>query len=840
MQRLLLVDGHSNLYRAFYAIRGLSAPDGTPTNAAYGFLRMLHKLVRELEPTHVGVAFDVGGETFRTRMDERYKAQRPPMPEDLAVQIPIVQEALRLMAVPVLAAEGVEADDVMGTLAKRAAAEGVEVVVATGDKDLMQLVCDPLVKLFHTRHERLLDEAGVEEVFGVPPGRVVEMLALMGDASDNVPGCKGIGAKGARELLARWGSVPALYQHLDEVTPPRAQKALAEHREEVERSRELVTIHTAVPLEVALEELARGGGDDAALGALYRRLGFTSLAAELEGVGGAPSPLAEPAREGTLEDVSRLLDAAPIVAVAAAPGLLAVATPGASMTARASDTEVRRFLVSRLPRLWCYDAKTLLARLGGAEVTGDAVPRDAMLGGYLLAPGEKVELPVLCQRFGVAASALGSPAEEAAAVARLAGPIQEGLEREGLLPLFADVELALVPVLETMERHGVRLDVAALADLSRRLETSLAELEREIHAEAGGEFNVNSPQQLAEVLFTRRGLPVVRRTSKTRAPSTDADVLQELASRGHRLPALILEYREQAKLKSTYVDALPRQVAADGRVHTRFNQAVAATGRLSSSDPNLQNIPIRTELGREVRRAFVADEGHLLLAADYSQIELRVLAHLSGDPGLEEAFRAGADIHRATAARVFDVAPELVSAEQRRAAKTINFGLIYGMGAFALARELGVTRKEAQSFIDAYFARFPRVLGFMEETRAAARRSGKVTTMLGRVRWVAGLDSANPGVRGNAERMAMNAPIQGSAADLMKLSMIRLHHRLRRAGSTARILLQVHDELVLEVREGEGDSVADVVRKEMEGVATLRVPLKVDVALARSWADAKG
>ena len=397
-----------------------------------------------------------------------------------------------------------------------------------------------------------------------------------------------------------------------------------------------------------------------------------------------------------------------------------------------------------------------------------------------------------------------------------------------------------MPVLEAMERIGIRLDAGVLADLSERLARSLVELERDIHAEAGGEFNINSPAQLAEVLFARRGLPVLRKTAKTKAPSTDADVLAELAARGHRLPALILEFREQTKLKSTYVDALPRQVGDDGRIHTRFNQAVAATGRLSSSDPNLQNIPVRTALGREVRRAFVAAPGWTLLAADYSQVELRVLAHLSEEPALAAAFARGDDIHRATAALVFGLAPELVSSEHRRAAKTINFGLIYGMGAFALGRDLGIPTAEAQRFIDAYFAGMPRVRAYLDRTRDEARRTGKVATLFGRVRWIAGLDASNPNVRANAERMAINAPVQGTAADLIKLAMTRLHHELETRAVPARLLLQVHDELVLEVRSGSEDAAAALVREAMEGAATLRVPLRVDVGVGASWADVKG
>jgi DNA polymerase-1 len=802
MPRLLLVDGHSNLYRAFYAIRTpLTAPDGTPTGAAYGFLRMQHKLLRDLAPTHVAVAFDAGGETFRSRLDDRYKAQRPPMPDPLRVQVPLTIEALRLLGVEVLQEDDVEADDVLGTLAVRAAAAGFEVVIASADKDLMQLVRDPAITMWHTRLERRLDEGGVAETFGVPPAQVGEVLSLMGDASDNIPGCPGIGEKGARELIRTWGSVESVYDALA-VGPPRR------------------------------DELAD----------FYRRVGFTSLLAEL---GARPSPpppvaVAVPTREASPADAAALLARAG-GGVVLDGDTLAVAAGGEVAVARGDAAELARALAPRLgPGVWCHDAKALLARLRDAGAAPVGVADDALLAGYLLAPGENVDLRALCGRHGVSGAALAEPAGRAAALAELAGVLDERLAAEGLTAVYRDIELPLVPVLEAMERRGIALDSSVLADLSRRLEGSLAELERDIHAEAGGPFNLNSPAQLAEVLFERRGLPVLRKTAKTKAPSTDAEVLAELAARGHRLPALLLDYREQSKLKSTYVDALPRQVAADGRVHTRYNQAVAATGRLSSSDPNLQNIPIRTALGREVRRAFVAADGRLLIGADYSQIELRVLAHLSEDPALERAFATGADIHQATAALVFGVAPELVSSEQRRAAKTINFGLIYGMGAFALGRDLGVSAAEAQRFIDAYFAGMPRVRAYLEATKAVARATGKVTTMFGRARWIAGLDASNQQVRGNAERMAINAPVQGTAADLIKLAMIRLHAALAEKGRGASLLLQVHDELILEAEAAAVADTESLTRQVMEGVATLRAPLVANVGAGRSWAEAKG
>ncbi|MGC8915773.1 MAG: DNA polymerase I [Thermoanaerobaculum sp.] len=838
MSRLLLVDGHSNLYRAFFALKTrLTAPDGTPTGAVYAFLRMFHKMLRELSPTHVAVAFDVSRETFRTRMLGSYKEKRQPMPEELRVQVPLVHKALELLGVKLLLFPDVEADDMIASLAERGAREGLEVVIATVDKDLMQLVRDPHIRLWHTRLERLLDEAGVAEVFGVRPAQVVEVLALAGDASDNIPGCPGVGEKTARELIRRFGSVAALYEQLSQVTPPRAQKALAENRELVELSRELVALKRDLELPFGLGDLARRPPSPE-LADFYRLLGFASLLAEL---GEAPPSAKvegfELPRLAWEELAASMTDAGPL-ALRLSDGELVVASPAG--WAMASPAEALAMLQPHLSRAWCYDAKALLAGLRDLGLTPEATPNDAMLAGYVLAPGEAVELAALCARYKVPAPALATPEGELSALLSLAPILRQAMDAEGVVRVYEELELPLVPVLEDMERVGVKLDVAFLAELSRQVEKLLAEREREIFAEAGGSFNINSPKQLAEVLFQWKGMPVLRRTSKTRAPSTDADVLQELALQGFRLPALILEYRELAKLKSTYLDALPAQVRRDGRIHTRFNQAVTATGRLSSSDPNLQNIPIRSELGREVRRAFVADGGKLLVVADYSQIELRVLAHLSRDPALVSAFARGEDIHAATASLVFGVARELVTPDMRRAAKTINFGLIYGMGAYALSRELGVSQKEAQSFIDAYFARLPKVREYLEGVKEEARRTGKVRTLFGRVRQIAGLDSQNANVRGNAERMAINAPVQGTAADLMKLAMIRTFAGLKAQGFPARVLLQVHDELVLEAEEARAGEVAAMVKTTMEQVAELAVPLKADVGVGPSWAQAKG
>ena len=841
MRRLLLVDGHANLYRAHYALRNaLTAPDGTPTGAAYGFLRMLHRLLADLDPSHVGVAFDVGRETFRTRLDARYKAQRKPMPEELRVQIPLVKEALRAMAIPVLELPDFEADDVLGTLAHRAAAVPLETVIATADKDMMQLVRDPWIRMWHTRKERMLDEAGVEEEFGVPPAQVPEVLALMGDPSDNVPGCRGIGEKGAKALIRRWGSVAALYEHLDEVEPTRARNALAKHREEVLLSLELVRIRTDLDIPLDLDALERGGQDTAALAALYRRLGFDSLLAALDLRSGDEAPA-----EVHIVRTAELPTAGP-GGLRVEEGWTAVASGNGIAVAATDRGSAGEALAGVLDGRWSvHGSKDLLHGLQERGREWREAPFDTELAAYLLDPGEPMgleavarrHLPVLPPSPSAESLEAAAVAERALWTARLRTVLEDGIGRLGLRRVYDTIEAPLVPVLVAMERAGILVDRAVLEDLSRRLEASLAELERAIQEEAGGPFNPASPQQLAEVLFERLGYPVLRRTAKTKRPSTNVEVLQELASRGYRLPALILEYREQAKLKGTYVDALPRQIGPDGRIHTRFHQTVTATGRLSSSDPNLQNIPVRTELGREVRRAFVAPEGFLILAADYSQIELRILAHMSGDAALSEAFRRGEDIHRATAAAVLGKDPDAITPEERRAAKTVNFGLIYGMGAYSLARDLGIAPAEAQRFIDAYFERFPGVRRYMDELRERARAEGVVTTLFGRIRRIANLDAANANVRAAAERMAINAPIQGTAADIIKLAMIEVHRRLE--GSPARLLLQVHDELVLEVPAGERDAVAAEVRDAMEHVIELDVPLVVDIGSGRSWYDAK-
>jgi DNA polymerase-1 len=902
-QRLFLIDGYSNIFRAFYAIRNLSSSRGEPTNAVYGFVQMLRKLLREERPELVGVALDVSSRTVRTERYEAYKAQRAPMPEDLRPQIPRIRRCLEAYRIPILELERYEADDVLGTLAKKAAAAGYDVVLVSADKDLAQLV-GPRVSLMHTGRDKLYTPELVAEDFGVPPERVVDVLALMGDASDNVPGVPGIGQKGAQQLIQEYGTVEELLERLPEVQRKSYREGLETHRDQALLSKELVTIHCDLPIDFDPEALHLDPPDAEALRALYSELEFFSLVEELERDAAGAEELAaaeelavpEAWRARTAELPRRLLVSC--LGSADALGLAVGGLDDAGRVAAALYADFRRdglreVVLASLARwladpdreLVGHDLKEVLrlalrggaggeaasARGEAASAPGRAVWRlpvgaalfDLMLASYLIRPAvhghsfeemclERLARKVLTEKDAgwdrgvqpaVGDSRLAELAGERVALgARLAEAAARELEESGggaLARVYREIEAPLVPVLLAMEERGVGLDCDFLARMSEELAVEIAELERRIYAIAGGEFNVGSPQQLGVILFEKLGYPVLKRTRKTKSYATGAEILEELAARGYELPVLLLRYRELTKLKSTYIDALPALVAPDGRLHTRFNQAVAATGRLSSVNPNLQNIPVRTELGQRIRRAFVADPGAVLLAADYSQVELRILAHIAPEPALVEAFRRGEDIHRSTAATVLGVAPELVTAEQRRAAKTINFGIMYGMSAYGLAAALGIGRAEAEAFIQAYLGRYEGVRRYREETLERARREGKVETLYGRVRHLPDIDSKNRALKENAERMAINARIQGTAADIMKLAMIRLDRRLAAEHPAASLLLTVHDELVLEVPEADAEAVAAVAKAEMAGVIELAAPLVVDVGWGRTWYDAK-
>ncbi|MGB7219799.1 MAG: DNA polymerase I [Vicinamibacterales bacterium] len=892
---IYFIDGSSQMYRAYHApVRTaegglLRDAKGRPTNAVYIFVTMLRKLLNEQKPTHIAASFDLPGQTIRDDISAVYKANRAPMPGELAEQIPMVHAACEALGVPILTSERYEADDVIGTLTDKAVAGGFDVVIVTGDKDFFQLVGDG-VRVFNPRDEGTwCDRAGVKEKFGVAPDQVVDVLALMGDTIDNIKGVPGIGEKGARELITTYGSLDELIAHAAEIPQKRYREALVANIEAARQSRELARIRTDVPVAFDPEALRYGGPRRQALFEIFNNLGFRSLAAEY-----APTA-ATTSKAYRIVNTAEELDALAVrLEKSGRFGLRVIADSGSAMTASivglAFSTKTRdgdyvpvghralgaagsvplEVALDRLrPALENQDLlkighdlkfdAILLARrnvhLAGLEI-------DTMIASYLVdatRSGHNLEdlalehtsyraltLEDVCGKGAKAVSLADVPVEAALDYAceradlagQLAPVLSSLLTREGLSEVYRTLELPLVPVLIDIERAGVRIDTAALLAQSRQLEQELAQRTTEIFRIAGGEFNINSPKQLSEILFEKLKLPVLKRTGATRTPSTAVEVLEELAL-GHELPRLILDWRALMKLKGTYIDALPQLVNSEtGRVHTSFNQAVAATGRLSSSDPNLQNIPIRTELGREIRRAFVAEPGYVLISADYSQIELRVLAHLAGDDTLIEAFKRGDDIHDQTALKVFGTDSGLGKQELRRRAKMINYALLYGKTAFTLSKDIGVTPQAAQEIIDAYFAGFPRVRQFIDRTLEEARVTGMVKTLYGRRRLVPELTSRDFQRRSAAEREAVNMPIQGTAADIMKRAMIDVHQAL--AGDAgARMILTVHDELLFEVRQERAEAIAEVVRHRMQSAATLKVPLTVDVGIGENWKDAK-
>jgi DNA polymerase-1 len=881
--KLVLIDGFHNIFRAFFAIRNLSNSKGLPTNAVFGFVQILRKVLKDEAPDFIGVALDISDKTVRTEKYAEYKANRAPMPDDLVPQIPYVRKAIEAFRIPRLELDNYEADDVMGTLAKKAVAEGYEVVLVSADKDLMQLV-GPHVTLLHTGRNKRYDAAAVTEDFGVPPEQVADVLALMGDAVDNVPGVPGIGEKGARQLVADFGSVEALLERAAEVPRKAYREGLLAHREQAMLSKELVTIHTDLPIELHPESLQLDPPDAARLRELYTELEFFTLLAELDAAASAGT--GSPASGGgDIPAVPAVLSVKEWEEIAAAVGqnvtlALAEAAFPVAIAVASSSGDCRGWVDLRSPDLraavevslsaWFADPereivgcdlKELLRLAPAAGEVCGARLFDLMLVSYLSKAsvhGHSLE-EIALERAGLklrtakeagfdkgVEPAIGDErvglwvAERLVLVERLAPELRRELGDGSIAQLYWTIEAPLMPVLVGMEESGIRLDVDFLRRMSAELGEEIAGLEAEIYRLAGERFNIQSPQQLGTILFEKLKLPAGKKTKKTKSYSTGAETLEELAAAGHELPQYLLRYRELSKLKSTYVDALPQLLGADGRIHTRFQQAVAATGRLSSVNPNLQNIPIRTEIGMRIRKAFCAAPGSLLVAADYSQIELRVLAHIAGEKAMIEAFASGEDIHRSTAATVLGISVDFVNAEQRRAAKTINFGLIYGMSAYGLAQALGISTKEAEQFIAVYFARYAGVQAYMQETLAAAARDGRVETLYGRVRYLPDIQSSNWNLKENARRMAINARVQGTAADLMKLAMIAVDRRLRAEHPRARLLLSVHDELVIEAPAEEASAVAELVRSGMAGVAELAVPLVVDTGIGPTWFDAKG
>jgi DNA polymerase-1 len=899
---LFLIDGSSQMYRAYHAFRGrgLSDLQGHTTHAVYVFVTMLRKLINDHHPQYLAASFDLAGPTFRDEISADYKATRRAMPDDLVEQINWVHEACEAMGVPILTAAGYEADDVIGTVAIKAASDGFQVAIVSIDKDFFQLVHDG-IRVYDPREDGAwFDEGGVIEKFGVKPSQVADVLALVGDTSDNVAGVPGVGKKGATDLIAQYGTLDALLDKAGELKP-KYREALTAHRTDALQSRELVTIRTDVPVEVEFESLRYRGGSRERCYELFTRLDFRSLKNEY-------APTADSIQKDyklvqTVEELDALvaeLRAAGEFALRVIPDQplamrsdivgLAFATAdrrarylplghtapdaGTDLLAAASAPPpvARELAFERLTPLLAdegirkvgHDLKFDMVVLARHGIALRGLAFDSMLASYLLdatRPGHPLEETSLehlgykalneedlCGRGAKALPfarlapdvVLNFAGERADLARQLSNRLAPLLVTDQLEPVYRDLEMPLIPVLAAIERAGVRIDGPALAAQSQHIERELATYTRRIYELSGQEFNVNSPKQLGEILFDKLKLPALKKTGKTRSASTAVEVLEELALT-HELPRLILEWRALHKLKSTYIDALPVLIHPDtGRVHTCFNQAVAATGRLSSSDPNLQNIPIRTELGREIRRAFVADPGHVLISADYSQIELRVLAHMSGDETLIEAFRTGADIHDRTAMKVFGPNSALGKHELRRRAKIVNYALLYGKTAFTLAKDINVTKDAAQEFIDAYFAGFPRVRAFIDRILEQGRETGVVKTLFGRRRLVPNLTSRNFQIRAQAERETVNMPIQGTAADILKLAMIDLHRELPARGLQARMILTVHDELLFECSAAEAEVAAETIRERMQAAAALAVPLTVDIGIAENWRDAKG
>jgi len=875
--RLVVIDAANCIYRAFFALPPLRSSGGTPTNAVLGFVNMLNKVVREEAPDYLAVVFDAPGKSFRHQIFADYKATRDAQPEDLSVQFPLVREVIDAYRFPMLEVPGVEADDVIATLVERAP-DDLEIAVVSTDKDLMQLVSER-VALLDTMKDRRVGPAEVEERLGVPPDKVLDVRALVGDPSDNIPGVKGIGGKGAAKLIDEWGDLENLLEHAADVKAKRAREALQEQADIARLSKELSTLRRDVELPCQLEDLRPGVPDTARLHALFSDLGFTRLLESLD-AGAAASAPSEPAR-----DVPILKGAAGLRELAAAgeggvplavvlvegtrPDAAATARPFALGVARGEDAglvllqggaEEPAALGEFFAGGWiARDTNRVQRVLGDAGVDVAPPSFDVDLGAFLLDPAAQRTTTTLAHTYldrnarsfedvagrGAKATPVESllPTElaawaagEAAALRDLAPILRDRLEEDGLLALFEDVELPLAAVLARMERSGVRVDEGFLGELSTQYEKDLSRIEAEIYGLAGEEFLVSSPKQLQRILFEKLKLPPVKKT-KT-GFSTDEKVLEKLSAQ-HELPAAILAYRRLAKLKSTYVDALPRLVNPEtGRIHPSFHQTGAATGRLSCTDPNLQNIPIRTEEGVRIREAFIPAEGMTLLSADYSQVELRILAHYSGDESLIEAFAKGEDVHRRTAAEVAGIDPETVTAEQRARAKAINFGIIYGATAFGIANQLGIASADAQATIDTYFERYRGVRRFLDETIRRAREEGFVRTLLGRRRWLPDLASRNRVLRQAGERMAVNTVIQGTAADLIKKTMVEVHEVLAAEAPEVRMILQVHDELVFEVPTGVVEPIRERVRDIMQGVYALRVPLEVDVGVGATWREA--
>ncbi len=884
MPTLYLIDGNSYIYRAFYAIKGLSNASGFPTNAIFGFTNMLLKVLREKKPDYFAIVFDSPVPTERHKAYEAYKAHRPAMPDELKLQIQPIKEIINAFNISNIEIEGYEADDVLGTIAKKAEKEGLDVYIITSDKDINQIL-SPKIKTYDTMKDKITEEKDVVERFGVEPSRFPEIIALMGDASDNIPGVHGIGEKTAVSLLKEFGSIDNIIQNHSRIKKPKLKEAISENIENIKLSLKLATIDTNVPLEISIEEFKPKEPDRTKLLDFLRKFEFSSLLRLIpEGENTFShdakyiiildkdtfeSAVASIKNEVAIdtETTSKLPMIAELVGISfsiepekAYYIPLAHSYPGMPKQLSKEYVLGKLKMILENPEIkkTGHNIKYDLIVLKNESINLKGIAFDTMLASYLLNPNktnhnlEDVSMTYLSikklsfnditdkgkknfREVSIEDAAKYS-GEDAAVTLKLKYILETEIEKEGLAKLFCDIEMPLIEVLADIEIAGIKIDLPLMEGFSKELEKELAGIEKRIYFLAGEEFNINSPKQLQEILFEKLGLRTLKKT-KT-GFSTDVGVLEELALE-HEFPKEILEHRTLSKLKNTYVDALPKLVNSHtGRLHTSFNQTVTATGRLSSSDPNLQNIPIRGEWGKRIREAFIADEGHLLLSSDYSQIELRVLAHLSQDEGFIEIFKSDGDIHTRTACELFGITPENVTSEMRRRAKTVNFGIVYGISPYGLSQQLGIHPEKAKFYIDTYFMRHSGVKNYINTKINKAAETGYVSTIFQRKRAIPELKSTNKNIRQLGERLAMNTPIQGSAADIIKIAMINIWRRLKKEGLRTKMLLQVHDELLFEVPIKEKDKVQSLVREEMENAVKLDVPLKVDIGVGRNWSEA--
>ncbi len=884
MSTLYLIDGNAYYYRAFYAIRGLSSSDGMPTNAIFGFTNMIIKIMREKRPDYFAIVFDSPGPTHRHEMYEEYKAHRPGMPDDLKSQIPHIKEIIDAFRIKTIEMPGYEADDLLGTLAKNAEKEKLDVYIVTGDKDMCQSV-SPRVRLYDSMKEKITEEKDVIERFGVGPSQFPEIIALMGDASDNIPGVPGIGAKTAVKLLKEFGTLETLIRNQDQIKNARTRQAIADNIENIKLSLELATIHSDIPLDISTGDMKVVEPDWEKLRDHFRQFNFNRLIRLI--------PDKESPQQDKTEYIPVLDKKVLETVLLTAKGELSIDTETTSTSPMTADLVgislsvtpdiayyipitheypgvpgqlSKKYVVGKIKEILedpgirkiGHNIKYDLIILKNEGIDMQGITFDTMLASYLLNPNKPNHnlTDVSMEYLGIKKLSFGDvvtkdkkdfrevtvdeaarySGEDAAVTLSLKKYLEPELKKEGADKLFTDMEIPLIGVLADMEMAGVKIDLGLMQSFSKKMAKELLSIEKRIYFIAGEEFNINSPKQLQVILFERLGLKPVKKT-KT-GYSTNVDVLEQLAL-AHELPQEIIEYRTLSKLKSTYVDALPRLVnTGTGRLHTSFNQTVTATGRLSSSDPNLQNIPIRGEWGKRIREAFIAEKGNVLLSSDYSQIELRILAHLSGDKSLVEVFQNDGDIHTMTACELFGVSDNNVTDDMRRTAKTVNFGIIYGISPYGLSRQLKIGIDEAKSYIDTYFARYSEVRDYMDTLINNALKSGYVATIFNRKRAIPELKSSNRNIRQLGERLATNSPVQGSAADVIKISMINISNRLKREKLESKMLLQVHDELLFEVPEKEKEVLSRLVREEMEHAVKLEVPLKVDMGMGRNWAEA--